>query len=131
MKKLPIHRPTIKSMLIMSNANTTGSLRTRLRENGYLLRCVCDLQRVTNLHSASSQGYEILRELFPNWATLSTENEVCAVCEAMVQISREDKRGAKIQAEDEKVSRMSVLRASPAHTVAHRRLNSNICTTTH
>lgn len=115
----------------MSNANTTASFRTRLRESGYLPWCVRDLQHVTNLHSSSSQGYEILRGLFPNWTTLSTENEVCAVCEAMVQISREDKRGAKIQAEDEKVGRLSVLLASPAHTVAHRRLNSNICTTTH
>lgn len=50
----------------------------------------------------SPAAYELLRGLFPGWTTLSTDSEPCAVCEAMVQMSRQDKRGAKIQAEDEK-----------------------------
>lgn len=49
------------------------------------------------------KGYDILREIFPDWQTLSTETEPCAVCEAAMHIAREDKRGIKKQAEDEKV----------------------------
>ncbi|EKM55145.1 uncharacterized protein PHACADRAFT_94093 [Phanerochaete carnosa HHB-10118-sp] len=50
----------------------------------------------------SPAAYELLKGVFPAWTTLSTDSDTCAVCEAMVQMSREDKRGAKIQAEDEK-----------------------------
>ncbi|KAI0086174.1 cysteine proteinase [Irpex rosettiformis] len=50
----------------------------------------------------SQEAYEILKSLFPEWTTLSTDDEVCAVCEALIHISKEDKRGARIQAEEEK-----------------------------
>ena len=55
------------------------------------------------LDSFWGKGYDILREIFPDWQTLSTETEPCAVCEAAMHIAREDKRGIKKQAEDEKV----------------------------
>ena len=51
----------------------------------------------------TSQGYELLKGIFPHWSTLTTADEICPVCEALVHMSKEDKRGAKIQAEEEKV----------------------------
>lgn len=55
------------------------------------------------------QAYQLLKGIFPDWSTLSTEDETCPVCEALVHISKEDKRGARIQAEEEKV-RLTVWR---------------------
>lgn len=72
------------------------------------------------------QAYELLKGVFPEWSTLSTNPEPCVVCEAMVQLSREDKRGAKIQAEEEKVRSLldSLLSAQPLN---ERRPSYDIC----
>ncbi|KAJ3545017.1 hypothetical protein NM688_g5677 [Phlebia brevispora] len=56
----------------------------------------------------SSQAYELLRSVFPDWSTLTTDAEVCAACETLAHISKEDRREAKIQAEDEKVRHLTV-----------------------
>ncbi|TCD68915.1 hypothetical protein EIP91_009466 [Steccherinum ochraceum] len=55
-----------------------------------------------NRKRISSEGYKILKEIFPGWETLSSDDEVCPVCEALLHISREDKREIRKQAEDEK-----------------------------
>ena len=75
------------------------------------------------------QAYELLKSVFPSWTTLTTDAEPCAVCEAMVQMSREDKRGAKIQAEEEKVRPFLSFFIVPL-LMDHRR-NYDICTTMH
>ncbi|KAI0688254.1 cysteine proteinase [Cytidiella melzeri] len=50
----------------------------------------------------SAEAYELLRTIFPDWTTLSTDDEQCAVCEALIHMSKVDKREARIQAEEEK-----------------------------
>ncbi|KAH8107139.1 cysteine proteinase [Cristinia sonorae] len=50
----------------------------------------------------SPEGFKILKELFPDWTTLTSDDEVCAVCQALLHISKEDKREIRRQAEDEK-----------------------------
>ena len=45
----------------------------------------------------------LLQEHFPNWRPPSTFTEPCPVCEALLHISKEDKREYRKQAEDEKV----------------------------
>lgn len=52
----------------------------------------------------SDQACEILKKLFPDWAPLSTNQEPCAICEAYIHSSKEDKRELRKKAEDEKVS---------------------------
>lgn len=47
----------------------------------------------------------MLKGLFPSWETLPEGAEHCAVCEAAIQISREDKRGMRKVVETEKVCR--------------------------
>lgn len=51
----------------------------------------------------SFQAYHILTELFPSWETLTTDAEVCAVCDALIHISKGDKREIRRKAEEEKV----------------------------
>lgn len=65
-------------------------------EHGGLTANVISRKRI------SPASYELLKELFPEWSTLSTDSELCAACEALIAVSREDRRGAKIQAEEEK-----------------------------
>lgn len=45
---------------------------------------------------------QLLMSLFPSWKPPSTAAETCAVCEAQVSISKEDKRELRRKAEDEK-----------------------------
>lgn len=45
----------------------------------------------------------MLKTLFPSWDTLSTDAEVCAVCDALIHISKGDKREIRRRVEDEKV----------------------------
>lgn len=52
----------------------------------------------------SNQACEILKKLFPDWVPLSTNEDPCAVCEAYIHNSKEDKRELRKKAEDEKVS---------------------------
>ena len=51
----------------------------------------------------SDQACEILKKLFPDWVPLSTNEEPCAICEACIHNSKEDKRELRRKAEDEKV----------------------------
>lgn len=52
----------------------------------------------------SAEACAILQELYPNWRPLSSSMEQCAVCEALLHISKEDKREHRKQAEEEKVN---------------------------
>ncbi|KAG8217868.1 hypothetical protein J3R82DRAFT_6034 [Butyriboletus roseoflavus] len=56
----------------------------------------------TARRSISSQACEILTKLFPDWVPLSTNQEPCAICEAYIHNSKEDKRELRKKAEDEK-----------------------------
>jgi hypothetical protein len=56
----------------------------------------------------SFQAYHILQNLFPLWQTLSADAEACAICDALVHISKGDKREIRKKAEDEKVRRMTI-----------------------
>lgn len=46
--------------------------------------------------------------MFPEWVPLSTNEEPCAICEAYIHSSKEDKRELRKKAEDEKVSMASL-----------------------
>ncbi|KAH7913760.1 hypothetical protein BJ138DRAFT_1145448 [Hygrophoropsis aurantiaca] len=50
----------------------------------------------------SQEAYQVLKHLFPSWTPLSTNEELCPICEASVHVSREDKRELRKRAEDEK-----------------------------
>ncbi|KAG6376492.1 hypothetical protein JVT61DRAFT_2485 [Boletus reticuloceps] len=56
----------------------------------------------TARRSISSQACEILKNLFPDWVPLSTNQEPCAICEQYIYTSKEDKRELRKKAEDEK-----------------------------
>lgn len=58
------------------------------------------------------QAYDVLRELFPSWEAIPTDAETCPVCEALIHISKEDKREIRRQAEEEKVGFDSLLAAA-------------------
>lgn len=59
---------------------------------------------ISDNHTADIwQGYYLLKSLFPNWETLSTDAEVCIACDQLVHISKEDKREVRKRAEVEKV----------------------------
>lgn len=49
----------------------------------------------------------ILENLFPQWEPLRTDVDPCAVCEAEISLSKEDKREVRRRVEDEKVVRES------------------------
>ncbi|KAF5380840.1 hypothetical protein D9615_004069 [Tricholomella constricta] len=50
----------------------------------------------------ASDAAELLQKLYPSWRPLSTSCEICPVCDANIHISKESKREARKQAEDEK-----------------------------
>ena len=79
----------------------------------YLRDVVCEHDGLaTNLatrRQISAEAFAILHELYPNWRPPSTSTEPCAVCEALLHISKEDKREYRKQAEEEKVG-MSFVR---------------------
>ncbi|KAH9954829.1 hypothetical protein BJV74DRAFT_891746 [Russula compacta] len=53
----------------------------------------------------SQKAFTLLRTLFPSWVTLSDVVSPCAVCDALAENSREDKRELRKKAEEEKVDR--------------------------
>jgi hypothetical protein len=55
--------------------------------------------------SHSSQAFTLLKTLFPSWSTLSGDVDLCPVCDALAENSREDKRELRKKAEEEKVER--------------------------
>ncbi|TFK92421.1 cysteine proteinase [Polyporus arcularius HHB13444] len=71
----------------------------------YLRDVVCEHgQLATNTacrRRISAEAYGLLHELFPAWKPPSTV-EPCAVCEALLHMSKEDKRECRKQAEEEK-----------------------------
>ncbi|KAI0362032.1 cysteine proteinase [Trametes cingulata] len=71
-------------------------LRDVVCEHGSLATNVATRRRI------SEEAYSVLREVFPNWKPPSTSAELCPVCEALLHISREDKREYRKQAEEEK-----------------------------
>lgn len=61
---------------------------------------------VTNSSSRrriSAEAYQVLKGVFPDLTAPHATHEACAVCEALVQISKEDRREIRKQAEVEKV----------------------------
>lgn len=56
-----------------------------------------------NIAKHSHKAGDIIKGLFPQWVPRSTQEELCAVCEATINMSREDKRELRRKAEDEKV----------------------------
>ncbi|KAH9998092.1 cysteine proteinase [Russula compacta] len=50
----------------------------------------------------SQKAFTLLRTLFPSWVTLSDVVSPCAVCDALAENSREDKRELRKKAEEEK-----------------------------
>ncbi|KAH7889396.1 hypothetical protein F5I97DRAFT_1801122 [Phlebopus sp. FC_14] len=50
----------------------------------------------------SSCDLRIEKKLFPQWAPLSTDEELCSMCEALINSTKEDKRELRKKAEDEK-----------------------------
>jgi hypothetical protein len=50
------------------------------------------------------QAVDLLKNLFPKWEPLYTDADPCAVCEAEISLSREDKREVRRRVEDEKVT---------------------------
>ncbi|TBU50715.1 cysteine proteinase [Dichomitus squalens] len=72
----------------------------------YLRDVVCEHGGLATNQAArrriSAEACAILQELFPNWRPPSTSTEPCAVCEALLHISKEDKREYRKQAEEEK-----------------------------
>ncbi|KAF5330471.1 hypothetical protein D9619_005916 [Psilocybe cf. subviscida] len=57
---------------------------------------------ITNRRKISSDATELLKGLFPTWNPLDSETEACAVCDAQVHISKEDKRENRKLVENEK-----------------------------
>ncbi|KAJ3574829.1 hypothetical protein NP233_g1494 [Leucocoprinus birnbaumii] len=55
-----------------------------------------------NRRRISWEGVEVLRKKFPSWEPLHGEAELCPVCDAVLHISKEDKRELRRRAEDEK-----------------------------
>lgn len=45
----------------------------------------------------------LLQKLFPAWTPIDTDSETCAICDAEVHISKEDKREIRRRVEEEKV----------------------------
>ncbi|KAM5535206.1 hypothetical protein V8D89_011142 [Ganoderma adspersum] len=72
----------------------------------YLRDVVCEHDGLATNGAArkriSAEACIILQELFPNWRPPSSSMEQCAVCEALLHISKEDKREYRKQAEEEK-----------------------------
>ncbi|GBE82261.1 cysteine proteinase [Sparassis latifolia] len=70
----------------------------------YHVKCEHDdlSTNVTARRRVSVEACLFLQDLFPTWEPLSTETEVCPVCEALIHISKEDKRELRRQAEEEK-----------------------------
>ncbi|CAA7271556.1 unnamed protein product [Cyclocybe aegerita] len=56
----------------------------------------------TGRRKISAEAVTLLRKLFPTWTPLSSDTEPCAVCEAEIHVSKEDKREVRRRIEDEK-----------------------------
>ncbi|KAI0831247.1 cysteine proteinase [Trametes gibbosa] len=83
-----------------------GALDPSPDSEEYLNDVVCEHGNLaTNValrRRISVEAYYVLRDLFPNWKPPSTSAEPCPVCEALLHMSKEDKREVRKQAEEEK-----------------------------
>ncbi|KAG1891149.1 hypothetical protein F4604DRAFT_1876310 [Suillus subluteus] len=72
----------------------------------YLGHVVCEHGQLSLVSTArksiSTKAGDIIKGLFPQWVPRSTQEELCAICEATINMSREDKRELRRKAEDEK-----------------------------
>lgn len=72
----------------------------------YLGHVVCEHGQLSLVSTARksipTKAGDIINGLFPQWIPRSTQEEPCAVCEATINMSREDKRELRRKAEDEK-----------------------------
>ncbi|KAF8798163.1 cysteine proteinase [Phlegmacium glaucopus] len=50
----------------------------------------------------SREAVTLLQELFPTWTPIPSDSETCAICDAEVHISKEDKREIRRRVEEEK-----------------------------
>jgi hypothetical protein len=55
------------------------------------------------LYFIDSQAVTLLQQLFPTWTPIASDSETCAICDAEVHISKEDKREIRKRVEEEKV----------------------------
>ncbi|PPQ63065.1 hypothetical protein CVT24_005920 [Panaeolus cyanescens] len=56
----------------------------------------------TNRRRISQQAASILLDMFPTWKPMPGDTDVCALCEADVRLSKEDKKELRKQIEEEK-----------------------------
>lgn len=56
----------------------------------------------TNRCKISEEAVKLLQVSFPTWNPTSSDAEICAVCDALIHISKEDKKEGRRRAEDEK-----------------------------
>ncbi|KAI0646997.1 cysteine proteinase [Trametes meyenii] len=72
----------------------------------YLRDVVCEHEalamNVAARRRISPEAYSLLHKVFPSWRPPSGSAKPCSVCEALLHISREDKREYRKQAEEEK-----------------------------
>ncbi|KIY43585.1 cysteine proteinase [Fistulina hepatica ATCC 64428] len=57
---------------------------------------------ISNRRKISKEAYSLLHILFPTWETLSSDDELCAVCEEALHSSRENNIQLRRMAEEEK-----------------------------
>lgn len=62
----------------------------------------------TNRCKISEEAVKLLQVSFPTWNPTSSDAEICAVCDALIHISKEDKKEGRRRAEDEKAYQLDV-----------------------
>ncbi|CDO68332.1 hypothetical protein BN946_scf184799.g59 [Trametes cinnabarina] len=85
----------------------------------YLRDVVCEhgglATNIAARRTISAEAYSLLHDIFPDWKPPSTTAEPCPVCEAVLHISREDKREYRKQAEEEKVQFCAPMHPRKSH----------------
>ncbi|KAF8163463.1 hypothetical protein B0H34DRAFT_795175 [Crassisporium funariophilum] len=66
----------------------------------------------TSRRKISEEAVALLQQLFPSWKPFSSDTENCAICDAEVHISKEDKREIRRRVEDEKAQLKFLLEQS-------------------
>lgn len=59
------------------------------------------------------QAVQLLQSIFPSWQPLSGDTETCAICDAEVHMSKEDKKEVRRRIEEEKVFPLDVTAIFP------------------
>jgi ubiquitin carboxyl-terminal hydrolase 48 len=55
-----------------------------------------------------NQAVQLLQSIFPSWEPLNGDTETCAICDAEVHVSKEDKKEVRRRIEEEKVILLNV-----------------------